>query len=588
MYNSNGCVTYSVFLGGLMRKISTAVFALCALLCIGVMLTACGGADDGHSYLPEWSKDDNYHWHACADDGCTEMSDKASHTWNEGEIIKQPTADSDGERTYTCTVCQKTKVEPVKYVADQDQTVHTESLVFVHPHRGNLAITVYDSKGRLTDILHASDTLDWKYPYVSSLYTFAYGDDGRLSYYGSASFKSAVAYSDDGSAYFTETSSNSRAISLESLSYHDNGSIKEISYYYGTQLQTDTYDEYGRATSVAWSNENGTGGAYLSENGGNKETVTMLQNGELYDADIVIEFNSDGNPIRQTTRMGAESVVDKEWTYDGKRLVTLSDYSSSSVCTLTYDSNGYLIGSETLRNGQTAEYTVYTNSADGSRLTEKYYGANDNYKEGYTYEYSDGALSTYTHEVIEEGRRSVRVRTARNEPVSNTDYFEYENEFNGKMTVYYIESYTKYFSDGRISLTLETTYVDIDGVKTKYKVETRRSNYDVPDGANYDFVRMDSLIYCIDYDVPSNHIDLNTVYYVRNVTEGNTTYEKWVDESTGTPLPEGDNKCRDNYGNYYAVVDGVATSEIIYYQKYCDNSGNYYYFTNDGVKTPLN
>ena len=57
--------------------------------------------------------------------------------------------------------------------------------------------------------------------------------------------------------------------------------------------------------------------------------------------------------------------------YEGKRLVSLADHDSSKTFTLTYDSNGYLTRSETKRNGETVEYTVYTNDTNGNRLTEK-------------------------------------------------------------------------------------------------------------------------------------------------------------------------------------------------------------------------
>ena len=69
-----------------------------------------------HSYASEWSKDADNHWHACTGTDCTEASDKAAHTWNDGEITTQPSASADGVKTFTCTVCTQTKTESVVYV----------------------------------------------------------------------------------------------------------------------------------------------------------------------------------------------------------------------------------------------------------------------------------------------------------------------------------------------------------------------------------------------------------------------------------------------------------------------------------------
>ena len=40
--------------------------------------------DHDHVYSEQWSKDAEYHWHACESVGCTEVSDKAEHAWADG------------------------------------------------------------------------------------------------------------------------------------------------------------------------------------------------------------------------------------------------------------------------------------------------------------------------------------------------------------------------------------------------------------------------------------------------------------------------------------------------------------------------
>ena len=66
-----------------------------------------------HKYSTEWSKDETHHWHASACGHEAEVADKAEHTWNAGEVTKNPTYAAAGEKTYECTVCGEDKVETV-------------------------------------------------------------------------------------------------------------------------------------------------------------------------------------------------------------------------------------------------------------------------------------------------------------------------------------------------------------------------------------------------------------------------------------------------------------------------------------------
>ena len=64
-----------------------------------------------HTYESSWSKDADYHWHKCT--GCTEIKDKAAHTWDAGTVTKQAGPYTVGEKTYTCTVCAQKKTEEI-------------------------------------------------------------------------------------------------------------------------------------------------------------------------------------------------------------------------------------------------------------------------------------------------------------------------------------------------------------------------------------------------------------------------------------------------------------------------------------------
>ena len=64
---------------------------IAAVACFG--FAACNGGTK-HNFATTWESDRNYHWHACTDEGCTEVSDKAEHTFENGK----------------CTACERTDV----------------------------------------------------------------------------------------------------------------------------------------------------------------------------------------------------------------------------------------------------------------------------------------------------------------------------------------------------------------------------------------------------------------------------------------------------------------------------------------------
>ena len=63
----------------------------------------------GHSFSDEWSGDETYHWHACTNENCTEIQDKAEHTFENGY----------------CTVCHAQKVSTgLQYTLSYDKTFY--------------------------------------------------------------------------------------------------------------------------------------------------------------------------------------------------------------------------------------------------------------------------------------------------------------------------------------------------------------------------------------------------------------------------------------------------------------------------------
>ena len=91
----------------------SVVFAFSLAACNGGNETTGGNGTHTHTYSEQWSHNDSEHWHTCTGADCDEVIDKAAHTWDNGNITKEPTCTAKGEMTYTCTVCKATKTEEI-------------------------------------------------------------------------------------------------------------------------------------------------------------------------------------------------------------------------------------------------------------------------------------------------------------------------------------------------------------------------------------------------------------------------------------------------------------------------------------------
>ena len=101
-----------------MKKKLLALAMAAMSIVFAFSLTACNGGEttDGngtheHTYSEEWSHNATDHWHKCT--ACDEVTDKAAHICDNGNITKEPSCTEKGEKTYTCTVCKATKTEEI-------------------------------------------------------------------------------------------------------------------------------------------------------------------------------------------------------------------------------------------------------------------------------------------------------------------------------------------------------------------------------------------------------------------------------------------------------------------------------------------
>ncbi len=72
------------------------------LLAPGMLLASCGHE---HSYASTWEGDASEHWHACADEGCSEKGDLAAHTFVEHEAVAGTCSTRAIIAYKACSVC---------------------------------------------------------------------------------------------------------------------------------------------------------------------------------------------------------------------------------------------------------------------------------------------------------------------------------------------------------------------------------------------------------------------------------------------------------------------------------------------------
>ena len=84
--------------------------AFLLILCFVFIFASC--RTHTHEYSEEWKHDNDKHWveAICCEN---EIKLEATHTFNQGEITTQPSCETKGVKTYTCTVCGFTKTEEI-------------------------------------------------------------------------------------------------------------------------------------------------------------------------------------------------------------------------------------------------------------------------------------------------------------------------------------------------------------------------------------------------------------------------------------------------------------------------------------------
>ena len=100
-----------------MKKRLMLLFSVICVLCCALAFAACGGTESAppheHTFTQAWSGDGTYHWHAATCGHTDEVSGYGEHSWDDGVETTPAGCTSEGVKTYTCTVCERTKTERI-------------------------------------------------------------------------------------------------------------------------------------------------------------------------------------------------------------------------------------------------------------------------------------------------------------------------------------------------------------------------------------------------------------------------------------------------------------------------------------------
>lgn len=134
------------------KKLLTFLFSVFLACTFGFTLTACSNDSGKHDHVFDtvWSSNGTSHYHACTVKGCSEKEDVENHTWDNGTVAIRPTKLQDGQKKFTCTICQREKTETIAFTAPTSTQVYSarqtvvaeqyEGYNFIFAMEGNFSV----------------------------------------------------------------------------------------------------------------------------------------------------------------------------------------------------------------------------------------------------------------------------------------------------------------------------------------------------------------------------------------------------------------------------------------------------------------
>lgn len=137
--------------------------------------TVCGaeyGNALGHDFTVRKYDNDN-HWMKCS--RCDEKKDISSHTWDSGTVTTAPTCTKAGEKTYSCTKCGATKIEPIPATGHSWKSDWTSDATHHWHECANDNCDVTDNSGKDGYAEHSGGTATCKAQAVCEICKASYG-----------------------------------------------------------------------------------------------------------------------------------------------------------------------------------------------------------------------------------------------------------------------------------------------------------------------------------------------------------------------------------------------------------------------------
>ena len=147
--------------------------------------TVCGaeyGDALGHDFTTSWTHDDNEHWKQCS--RCDKKDDVSPHTWDNGTITTAHTCTKAGEKTYSCTKCGATKIEPIPATGHSWKSDWTSDATHHWHECANESCDVTDNAGKKGYAEHSGGTATCTEKAVCTHCGQSYGETNPVNHTG--------------------------------------------------------------------------------------------------------------------------------------------------------------------------------------------------------------------------------------------------------------------------------------------------------------------------------------------------------------------------------------------------------------------